>query len=275
MHFNVIGPRYFEVLGTPFALGRDFTNRDDATAPPVAIVNEAFLRRYLKDVAPLGQRVSVVGSPQDMQVVGIVRDAVYEDLRQTPPPTVYAAYLQSGVDTATLEIHAPGGLAQVTAAIRSEIQPKLAGKPLRVRTLTGQLESGLVRERLMTTLASTFSALALSLAVVGLYGVLAFSVARRTGEIGVRIALGARQSQVLREILREAGRMVGFGIVIGIPIAWMASRLISSMLFGVTAHDPVTAVASMAVLACAAFIAAFLPARRAARVDPLVAIRCE
>jgi predicted permease len=275
MHFNVIGPRYFEVLGTPFVLGRDFTNRDDATAPPVAIVNEAFLRRYLKDVAPLGQRVSVVGSPQDMQVVGIVRDAVYEDLRQTPPPTVYAAYLQSGVDTATLEIHAPGGLAQVTAAIRSEIQPKLAGKPLRVRTLTGQLESGLVRERLMTTLASTFSALALSLAVVGLYGVLAFSVARRTGEIGVRIALGARQSQVLREILREAGRMVGFGIVIGIPIAWMASRLISSMLFGVTAHDPVTAVASMAVLACAAFIAAFLPARRAARVDPLVAIRCE
>jgi predicted permease len=275
MHFNVIAPRYFEVLGTPFVLGRDFTNRDNATAPRVAIVNEAFVRQYMKDLAPLGQRVSVVGSPQDMQVVGVVRDAVYEDLRQTPPPTVYAANLQSGVDTATLEIHAPGGLAQVTAAIRSEIQPKLAGKPLRVRTLTGQLESGLVRERLMTTLARTFSALALSLAVVGLYGVLAFSVARRTGEIGVRIALGARQSQVLREILREAGRMVGFGIVIGIPIAWMASRLISSMLFGVTAHDPVTAVASMAVLACAAFIAAFLPARRAARVDPLVAIRCE
>jgi predicted permease len=277
MHFNVIGPRYFEVLGTPFVLGRDFTKRDDATAPAVAIVNEAFVRQYLKDVTPLGQRVSVVGSPQDMQVIGVVTDAVYEDLRQTPPPTVYAAYLQSdiGADAATFEIHAPGSLAQVAAAIRSDIQPKLAGKPLRVRTLTGQLESGLVRERLMTTLAGTFSALALSLAVVGLYGVLAFSVARRTGEIGVRIALGARQSQVLREILREAGRMVGFGIVIGLPIAWMASRLISSMLFGVTAHDPVTAVASVAVLVCAAFIAAFLPARRAARVDPLVAIRCE
>jgi predicted permease len=275
MHFNVIAPRYFEVLGTPFVLGRDFTNRDNATAPRVAIVNEAFVRQYIKDAAPLGQRVSVVGSAQDMEVIGVVRDAVYESLRQTPPPTVYAAFLQSGDDTATLEIHAPGGLAQVTAAIRSEIEPKLAGKPLRVRTLTGQLESGLVRERLMTTLASTFSALALSLAVVGLYGVLAFSVARRTGEIGIRIALGARQSQVLREILREAGRMVGFGIVIGIPIAWMASRLISSMLFGVTAHDPVTAVTSIAVLACAAFIAAFLPARRAARVDPLVAIRCE
>jgi predicted permease len=275
MHFNVIGPRYFEVLGTPLVFGRDFTNRDDATAQPVAIVNEAFVRRYLKDVAPLGQRVSVVGSGQDMQIVGVVRDAVYEDLRQTPPPTVYAAYLQGGVDTATLEIHAPGALAQVTAAIRSEIQPKLAGKPLRVRTLTGQLESGLVRERLMTTLASTFSALALSLAVVGLYGVLAFSVARRTGEIGVRIALGARQSQVLREILREASRMVGFGIVIGVPLAWMVSRLVSAMLFGVTAHDPATAVASVAVLVCAAFIAAFLPARRAAKVDPLVAIRCD
>jgi predicted permease len=275
MHFNVIGPRYFEVLGTPFVLGRDFTNRDDAAAPLVAIVNEAFVRQYLKDVAPLGQRVSVVGSPQEMQVVGVVGDTVYENLRQTPPPTVYAAYPQSSVDTATLEVLAPESFAQVTAALRRQVQPMLAGKPLRVRTLTGQLESGLVRERLMTTLANIFGVLALSLAVVGLYGVLAFSVARRTAEIGVRIALGARQSQVLREILGEAGRMVWFGVVIGLPIAWMASRLITSMLFGVTAHDPVTVVASVAVLAGAAFIAAFLPARRAATVDPLVAIRYE
>ena len=275
MHFNVIAPRYFEVLGTPLVLGRDFSNRDDATAPPVAIVNEAFVRQYMKDVAPLGQQVSVVGSPQEMQIVGVVRDAVYEDLRQTPPPTVYAAFLQSRVDTATLEIYAPGSLVRVTAAIRDEVQPKLAGKPVRVRTLTDQLESGLVRERFMTTLASNFGVLALSLAVVGLYGILAFNVARRTGEIGLRIALGARQSQVLAEILHEAGRMVTLGIVIGLPIAWMASRLVSSMLFGVTARDPLTAVVSIAVLACAAFVAAFLPARRAARVDPLVAIRCE
>jgi putative ABC transport system permease protein len=275
MHFNVIAPRYFEVLGTPFVLGRDFSNRDDATAPPVAIVNEAFVRQYVKDLSPLGQRVSVVGSPQEMQIVGVVRDAVYENLRQTPPPTVYAAFLQSRVDTATLEIYAPGSLVGVTAAIRDEVQPNLAGKPVRVRTLTDQLESGLVRERLMTTLASTFGVLALSLAVVGLYGILAFNVARRTGEIGLRIALGARQSQVLGEILHEAGRMVTLGIVIGLPIAWMASRLVSSMLFGVTAHDPVTAVVSIAVLACAAFVAAFLPARRAARVDPLVALRCD
>ena len=275
MHVNVIAPRYFDVLGTPFVLGRDFTNRDDATSPRVAIVNQAFVRQYLKDQAPLGQRVSVVGSPQDMQVVGVVGDAVYESLRQTPPPTVYTAYLQGRVDTATLEIHAPGSLAQVAAAIRAEVQSKLAGKPLRVRTLTGQLESGLVQERLMTTLATTFGVLALSLAVVGLYGVLAFNVARRTGEIGVRIALGARQSQVLREILYEAGRMVALGIAIGLPIAWMASRVVSSMLFGVTAHDAFTTVVAIAVLACAAFVAAFLPARRAARVDPLVAIRCE
>ena len=127
----------------------------------------------------------------------------------------------------------------------------------------------------MTTLASTFGVLALSLAVVGLYGVLAFSVARRTGEIGVRLALGAKQSQVLRQILREAGQLVALGIVIGLPIAWMASRLVSSMLFGVTARDPVTSVVSIAVLACAAFVAAFLPARRAATVDPLVALRAE
>jgi putative ABC transport system permease protein len=275
MHFNVIAPRYFEVLGTPIVLGRDFTNRDDAAAPSVAILNEAFVRQYMKDVVPLGQRVSVVGSPHQMQVVGVVKDAVYENLRQSPPPTVYAAYLQSGVDTATLEIHAPGSLSQVTAAIRSEVQPKLAGKSLRVRTLTSQLESGLVRERLMTTLASVFGVLALSLAAVGLYGVQAFSVGRRTGEIGVRIALGARQSQVLREILYEAAQMVALGLAIGLPISWMASRLVSSMLFGVTAHDPITSVVSIAALAGAAFVAAFLPARRAAHVDPVVALRAE
>jgi putative ABC transport system permease protein len=275
LHFNVIAPRYFEALGTPLVLGRDFSNRDDAASPPVAIVNEAFVRQYMRDVVPLGQRVAIVGSPQAMQVVGVVRDAVYESLRETPPPTVYAAHLQRPIDTATLEIHAPGSLAQVTAAIRSEVQPKLAGKPLRFRTLTGQLESGLVRERLMATLAGIFGVLALSLAVVGLYGVLAFSVARRTAEIGVRIALGARQTQVIRAILHEAGRMVAFGLVIGLPIAWMASRLVSSMLFGVTTHDPATILASIAVLVAAAFVAAFLPARRAARVDPLVAMRCE
>ena len=275
MHFNVIAPRYFEVLGTPFVLGRDFTNRDDATATAVAIVNQAFVRQHMTDLAPLGQRVSVVGSPQTMQVVGVVKDAVYEDLRQPPPPTVYAAYLQSGQDTATLEIHAPASIAQTTAAIRREVESKLAGKPLRVRTLTGQLESGLVRERLMTTLANAFGVVALSLAAIGLYGVLAFSVARRTGEIGVRIALGARPSQVLTEILREAARMVAFGIVIGLPIAWMATRVVSSMLFGVTAHDAVTTAVSIAVLGCAGLVAAYLPARRAAAVDPLVAIRCE
>jgi predicted permease len=275
LHFNVIAPRYFEVLGTPFVLGRDFTNGDNATAPPVAIVNEAFVRQYMKDGVPLGQSVSVVGSPQDMQVVGVVSDAVYESLRQTPPPTVYAAYLQSAVDTVTLEIHAPGAPAQVTAAIQRQVQPTLAGKPLRVRTLTSQLESGLVRERLMTTLASIFGVLALSLAVFGMYGVLAFSVARRTGEIGVRMALGARQSQVLREILQDAGRMVGLGMVIGLPFAWMASTLVSSMLFGIAPHDPATSAGSIVVLLCAAFVAAFLPARRAARVDPMTTLRVE
>jgi putative ABC transport system permease protein len=275
LHYNVIAPRYFEVLGTPLVLGRDFTNRDDAAAPPVAIVNESFVRQYMRDLVPLGQRVSIVGSPQDMQVVGVVRDAVYENLRQTPPPTVYGAFLQSAVDAVTLEVHAPGSVAQTTAAIRREVESKLAGKRLRVRTLTGQMESGLVRERLMTTLASAFGVVALSLAAVGLYGLLAFSVARRTGEIGVRIALGARQSQVLREILYEASRMVALGIVLGLPIAWMASRVVSSMLFGVTPHDAGTTVLSIAVLACAGLVAAFLPARRAAAVDPLVAIRCE
>jgi putative ABC transport system permease protein len=275
MHFNVVAPRYFETLSTPLLLGRDFTLRDDATAPGVAIVNEAFVRHHMPDGSPLEQRVSVVGSPRELQVVGVVKDAVYEGLRQTPPPTVYAAYFQGGAGAVTLEIYGAGSLAQAASAIRADVQPKLAGKLVRIETLTSQLEGSLVQERLMATLASAFGGLALMLAAVGLYGVLAYTVVRRTNEIGIRLALGAQRSQVLGLVMRDATRMLALGTALGLPAAWAASRLVSSMLFGLATTDPSTIVLAIALLVVTGLLAAYLPARRATKVDPLVALRCE
>jgi putative ABC transport system permease protein len=275
LHGNLVAPRYFETLSTPIVLGRDFTLRDDATAPGVAIVNEAFVRHHMPNGSPLEQRVSVVGSPRELQVVGVVKDAVYEGLRQTPPPTVYGAYFQSGGGAVTLEIYGGGSLAQAASAIRAEVQPKLAGKLVRIQTLTSQLESSLVQERLMATLASAFGGLALMLAAVGLYGVLAYTVVRRTSEIGIRVALGAQRSQVLGLVMRDVTRMLALGTAFGLPAAWAASRLVSSMLFGLAANDPVTIVLAVALLVMTGLLAGYLPARRATKVDPLVALRCE
>jgi putative ABC transport system permease protein len=275
LHFNQVAPRYFETLGTPFVLGHDFTIRDDATAPGVAIVNEAFVRQYMPTGSPLGQRVSVVGSRDERQVVGVVKDAVYESLRQAPPPTVYVPYVQSNGGAVALEVFAAGSVAQVASAIRAEVQPKLAGKPMKMRTLTARLETSLVQERLMAALASAFGLLALVLASVGLYGVLAYTVVRRTNEIGIRIALGAARSQVLALVLSSAIRMIVLGIAFGLSAAWAASRVVSSMLFGLTANDPTTIAGALIVLLATGLLAAYLPARRATRIEPLAALRCE
>jgi predicted permease len=274
VHFNSVAPRYFDTMQTPIVLGRDFTLRDDATAPRVAIVNEAFVREYMVTGHPLEQRVSIGGHPGDLQVVGVVKDAVYETLRQTPPPTVYSAYGQDG-GTVTLEIYAPGSLEHVASAIRARVQPKLAGKPVRIRSFTTQLESSLVRERLVATLAGVFSALAMVLTAVGLYGLLAYTVVRRTNEIGIRLALGAQPSQVLRLVMTDAARMIAVGIALGLPAALATSRLISSMLFGLSSNDPTTIMAAVIVMSVTGLLAGFLPARRATMVDPLTALRCE
>jgi len=279
LHFNQVAPRYFETLGTPFVLGRDFTIRDDATAPGVAVVNEAFVRQYMPNGSPLDQRVSVVGSRPERQVIGVVKDAVYETLRETPPPTVYVPYLQTNLQTnggaVALEVFAAGSLAQVASALRAEVQPKLAGKPMKMRTLTARLESSLVQERLMATLASAFGVLALVLSSVGLYGVLAYTVVRRTNEIGIRVALGAARSQVIALVMSSAIRMLALGVAFGLAAAWAASRVISSMLFGLTANDPTTIAVALTVLLVTGLLAAYLPARRATRIEPLAALRCE
>ncbi|HYE87893.1 MAG TPA: ABC transporter permease [Vicinamibacterales bacterium] len=275
VHYNIIAPRYFEVLGTPMLAGRDFTDADDTTAPGAAIVNEAFVRKYFSDGHALGQHLTMSGPARDLAIVGIVKDAVYETLREPAPPTVYASYLQSRGRPMTLIVASTAPMATVSRALRDLIQPRTPAKPVRIDTLASQLEASLFSERLVRLLTTVFGMLALGLAAIGLYGLMSYSVVTRTREIGVRLALGARPSRVMGLVLARAMRMVVLGVLIGLPLAWMSSRLISRLSFGVSAMDPVAIGAAIAILAAGGVAASALPARRAATVDPVTAIQSE
>jgi putative ABC transport system permease protein len=275
VYFNVVAPRFFQIIGTPLLAGRDFTDRDDANGPAVTIANEAFVRRYLQAGDPLGQRVLMPGAQREMEIVGVVKNAVYETLRAEPPPTVYLSYLQTRGRPMTLVIDARAPIADVASAVRLSVQPKVPSKPLRIHTLATQVENSLFEERLMVLLTATFGSLALLLAAVGLYGLVSYSVAARTREIGVRLALGALPSQMLTMVLGGALRIVSGGIVIGLPAAWLLSRLIGRLVFGITPTDPMTIASAVVMLVIVGLAAAAMPARRAARLNPVTAIHVE
>jgi len=280
-HFNWVSRRYFETLGTPVAIGREFTVRDTASSPRVAIVNRTFARRYLPAGSELGQRLTV-GSQHavEFEIVGVVTDSIYETLREAAPPTVYCPVSQrAGVLTAaygvTFEAHATGSMAQAAESLRATLQPVLPGSPVEVHALNEQMDRALVRERLMASLASCFGVLGLVLAAVGLYGLLTYAVARRTNEIGIRLALGAKRRDVLWMVIRHVLILLFMGVAIGLPAAWGASRFVSSMLFGVKGADLLTIGATLLTLTAAGLAAGFLPAWRASRVDPMVTLRYE
>jgi putative ABC transport system permease protein len=269
--FNNVGPRYFDAMQTPIVAGRDFAREDSATTPPVAIVNERFVREYMSGMSPLGQRLTV--GNRDMHIVGVVKDAVYDTLREAPP-TAYSAH-QQRVAAATFIIHAPGATGAVASAVRAEIAARLGGRPPRIRALADLLEGSLVLEKLLARVTLVFGALALTLAAIGLYGLTSYWVTSRTREIGVRIALGARVIQVLRLVLGDTLRMVAFGVAIGILGAWGLSRLISTMIFGLSGTDVTTVAIAVTVLIVTGILAGLLPARRATKIDPQAALRTE
>lgn len=275
IHFNFVAPKYFDIVGTPILMGRDLAESDHTAAPLVAIVNQTFARRFLEGLDPLGQRVKMAFTKGDMQIVGVVKDAVYETLRAPAPPTVYASYLQMPGQPMSLVVDARAPIADVTAELRKAIQPRVPAAPLRIRTLASQIDVSLFTDRLMTLLASIFGTLAVVLAAIGLYGLLAFNVAARTREIGVRLALGARPSRVLGMVLGSAMRKVVAGIAIGIPGAWLASRAIGGITFRVAPGDPLVLGLAVVVLLAAGVIAAAVPARRAATVDPASSMHVE
>ena len=277
-HFIGAGPGFFEALQMPLLAGRGFTDRDGKGSAAVAIVNEAFASRYYPGQNPVGQHLSatVRGQRTDLEIVGLVRNANLRGLRKVPPPAVYVSYFQlTGNLPTTLAIRAAGPPGRVAEEIRRVLQPKMPGIPVEVRALAAQVEATMVQERMMATLAGGFGIVALVLACIGLYGLLNYSVTRRTREIGIRMALGARRRGVVGMEVKRAARLVMFGIALGLPAAWMASRWVKTMLFGLTPADPVTIGGAVILLAGAALAAAYLPARRASRVDPMIALRHE
>jgi len=276
--FNAITPGWLAAYGTPIRAGRDLRSSDHATAPPVALVNEAFARKFLNGNDPLGHTIRATRStgPIAREIVGVVADAAYRTVREPILPTVYVPLAQYDGDSApaapselTLSIrsrsHAPAALTKSVAAAIGEIHPTLA---LTFHPLDSRVDEMLLQERLLALLATSFGVLALLMAGVGLYGVTSYSVNLRRTEIGIRMALGATRLAVIGLVLGRLSMLVSIGIVIGLALAAWASRFVTVLLYGVRAGDPLTLVLAAAVLSAIAFIAGFLPARRASRLDP-------
>ncbi|HEV8144734.1 MAG TPA: ABC transporter permease [Bryobacteraceae bacterium] len=276
--FNRVSPQFFATLGTRLLAGRDFDTRDRQGAPKVAIINETLARKAFGGSNPVGRRYQEVGSSSDpVEIVGVVADAKYQSLRDAAPPTVYRALAQETAPGATkrIELAAQGSPTELIARVKKSIEELNPSISLGFQTLSVQVAESLVRERVLATLSGFFGGLALLLATIGLYGVMAYSVARRRNEIGIRMALGAPSSGILRMVLREVTTLVVAGLTLGIAAAMASTRLLEGFLYGITARDPWTLSLAGAVLASVALLAGYLPARRASRVDPMVALREE
>jgi predicted permease len=275
---NWISPGYFQTLGIHLLEGRDINARDQEGAPKVAVVNQTFVLRYLSGKNPLGRRFGIGGpsSPFDLEIIGVVKDSKYRDPKEKPEPTAYFSYLQSPMLDSTLHVRAVGSSEALIADIRRIVQALDASVPLYdVKTLDTQIDETMTNERLVAALTTGFGALATILAAVGLYGVLAFSVARRTREIGIRMALGADRGCVLRMVFRETLALVGAGVLLGLAGAWALTRYAGSLLYEVKPMDPSVLFAGVCSILLVALASAYLPALRASRTDPILALKQE
>jgi predicted permease len=279
---KTVTSQFFETMGIPLRLGRDFSAPQLPDAPKVAIINERFARQFFGGRNPIGKRIGVGSRTADLEVTGVIADTKYRSLRGNPPATVYLPMdqVQRAPMARTLHVRTRGSKSadpeNLVALIEQQARALDRNLPVsRVTTFAKIIDAQLVRERLIATLSGFFGALAMSLACVGLYGVMAYNVQRRTREIGIRMALGASRGAVTGMVMRHSLAMVLAGIATGLPMALWLSKLVASLLFGVQPGDAATLAAAALVLAAVAAVAAYLPARRAARIDPTVALRYE
>jgi len=279
--FNAVSPDYFKTLNIPHLAGRDFTQHDAMGAPRVAIVNEAMVHALFDGADPLGRTIWEEVRPgqerQLLQIVGVVRNSKYSDLREEMKPTLFlpVAQLDRAGDFNAILLRSTLSMDALAQAVKSEVQQAYPAATFHFHVFKAQIRQSLMQERLMATLTGFFGALAALLAGMGLYGVMSYTVARRTNEIGVRMALGAQRRDVLTLILREAVLLLALGLVIGTGLAFYATRATGAMLFGLAPQDPVTLATAVGLLAAVALGSSYLPARRAARLDPMAALRLE
>jgi predicted permease len=280
---NSITPRYFEVMRIAIVRGRGFTAGDHETAPEVAVVNQTFARQFFGEANPIGRHVGFgSGEPSAgpsrgmMEIVGVAEDAKYTNLREERRPMLYVPFTQYDQSLGEVEVGTAGDPAALAATLHRELSA--VDRRMAIVAMVDardHVDASIVAERLIAKLSATFGLLALGLASVGLYGLIAYVTTQRTGEIGIRMALGAGRREVRRLVLRDTLGLVLVGMVIGIPAALAAARLVASQLYEVGPSDPLAVALGLATLSTAALVAGYLPARRAARVDPSVALRAE
>jgi predicted permease len=273
---NTVGTGYFQTIGIPIVLGRDFTRGDTAMAPKVVVVNETMARQFWKGEEPLGKRFKFFGDQDYTTVVGVAKDSKYNGVAEDPQNFIYQPLAQNYTPQATLHVRAAGDAASLANAVRGaarELDPSLS--VFNVRTLEEQVSNSLQPLKMNVLMLAVFGGLALLLASIGLYGVASYSVAQRTREIGVRMALGAQPSSVLALVLGHGMILVGAGLVIGLIAAYSTAGLMRSLVTGVSTHDPLTFAGTAAILGVIALVASYIPARRATRIDPLIALRTD
>jgi putative ABC transport system permease protein len=280
MNPNVDGvaPRFFSTIGIPLVSGREFTDKDVKGAPRVAIINETMAKYYYGDTSPIGRRLGFGrGNPTDIEIVGVVRNVRAQQLRDEPRRFLYIPYRQDESSTQlTFYVRAAGDPSAAAVAVRQAVQRFDPNLPIvDMKTMDAQVGESLFVERMVAVLSVAFGALATLLAAVGLYAVMAFAVARRTREIGIRMALGAERGRVLRMVLSEVALMAGAGVAVGLVAAFFVTRRVQSQLFGLSPSDPATLATAVFFLLGVAMMAGFGPARRATAIDPNVALKVE
>jgi len=292
---NSISPNYFATMGIPIVAGRDFTEKDiqrvlhspgrpprneDFYVPSTIIINETFAKKYFAGRSPLGRHIGMghdPGTKLDMEIIGVVKDIKYTNLRDDIPEQAFEPYLADQyVSGMTIYLRTTMDPNQLFSAVRAKLREMDSSIPIyAMRTTEEQISNSLSTERLIASLSAVFGFLATLLATIGLYGVMAYTVARRTREIGIRMALGAAQGNVVWMVMKEVLVLVAMGVGVGLPAAIVLTRLVRSQLFGIAPNDPSTLVMAAVGLAVVACAAGYIPALRASRVDPILALRYE
>jgi len=281
-HILMTGPGFFTAMQIPILAGREIDGRDQPGSAPVAIVNEAYAKANFGDGNPLGQRVTIdFGKPphKEIEIVGVARNARYGDVRGEFPPVVYIPFnqgLYADVEDMTFALRTSGDPLRLAGTVREIVRQADPRVPVTdVKTETAQVDQTMNQEIVFAQLCTGFAVLALAIACVGLYGTMSYTVARRTGEIGIRMALGARRGNVIGMVLRQVIVMAAVGLAIGVPVAYASAHLVHSFLYGIKPNDPLAVGVAVGILMMAAILAGYAPARRASRIDPMVALRSE
>ena len=273
----VISTNFFDVMGIPIVLGRALTERDDASAPKVAVINEAAARKFFPNENPIGRRFG--SSPETsgtLEIVGVLRDAKYDSVRDPAPATMYVPYAQTRLTNAVFELRTAAAPSTVMGPVRDTIRQIDPNLPVSdVSTQIETVEKRFAQEKLFAQACTLFGALALVVAAVGLFGLMSYNVSRRTNEIGIRMALGAQRQDVLRLVMGESMLLVAGGIIAGLVVALASSRLVKAQLFELQPNDPIAIVTALGVMIAVAAFAGYLPARRASKVDPMIALHYE